>query len=190
MTITGDVSKTGGSQTIIAAVGGQTGHVTVTLVNQIAYFRGDEIGLSGFMGLPSATSKQYANRWISLDSTNAAYASVAAGLTTSSALSQITVAKPLSYRGTTQKMNQQVFTIGGTDSATPAGATKPTTIPVRLYVETAKEHLPVYYAGTLAQNGKQQTQSVALSGWNEPVTVSPPVGSVPIGTLGSSPVEA
>jgi hypothetical protein len=190
VTITGDVSTTGGSQTVVAAVNGQTGHVTVTLVNGIAYFRGDEIGLAGFMGLPSSASNQYANRWISLDSTNAAFASVSAALTTSSALTQITVAKPLTFRGTTQKMNEQVFTVGGTTSGTPTGATKPVAVPVTLYVETAKAHLPVYYAGTLGPKNKKQTQSVALSGWNEPVTLRAPVGSVPIGALGSSPIEA
>jgi hypothetical protein len=190
VTITGDVSRTGGTQTIVAAVSGQTGHVTVTLVNATAYFRGDEIGLAGFMGLPSTVAQQYANHWISLDSTNGAFASVSAALTTSSALSQITVPKPLSFGGTTQKMNQQVFTIGGTVTATPPGATKPVKVPVSLYVGTAKEHLPVYYTGTLTQNGKKQTQTIALSGWNEPLTTSAPVGSVPIGVLGSSPVEA
>ncbi|HEX3566558.1 MAG TPA: hypothetical protein VHU17_14395, partial [Acidimicrobiales bacterium] len=54
ITIAGDVAKAQGTQTIVANMNGQVGHVTVTLVEGSAYFRGDEPGLQNFMQLPAA----------------------------------------------------------------------------------------------------------------------------------------
>jgi hypothetical protein len=188
--IAGDVSKTGGEQTIVAHIGGKVGHVTVTLVDGAAYFRGDEAGLQNFMQLPAALAAEYTNQWISLAKDDPGYAGVAAGLTTASALKQVAIAKPFTLRGMTRKMGHQVLIIAGTERGTPAGATKPVTVPVRLYIRASGQPLPVLYTATSVVGNSTQSQSVSFSRWREPVRVSPPLGAVPMSSLGGGPVEA
>jgi hypothetical protein len=190
ITIAGDVAKTGGTQTIVANTDGQVGHVTVTLVDGSAYFRGDEPGLQNFMQLPAALATEYTNQWISLSKGDPGYAAIAAGLTTASALSQVEIAKPLTLKGATTKMGQRVLTIGGTDRGTPSGSSKPVTIPVKLYVKASGAPLPVLYSATWVLAKHAQVQSVSFSHWKEPVHVTAPAGPVPMGALGGKPVEA
>jgi hypothetical protein len=188
--IAGDVSRTGGQQTIVADIGGQVGHVTVSLVDGAAYFRGDEAGLQNFMQLPAGLAAEYTNQWISLAKDDPGYAGVAAGLTTASALSQVAIAQPLTLHGLTRKMGQRVLIIDGTDRQTPSGATKPVTIPVKLYVKASGKPLPVLYSATSVVDGHPVSQSVSFSHWQEPVSVSAPVGAVPMSSLGGGPTEA
>jgi hypothetical protein len=190
VTINGDVTRTEGTQTIVATIDGTVGHVTVSLVEGSAYFRGDEAGLQHFMQLSPALAAQYTNQWISLSKNDPGYAAIAAGLTTASALGQVEIGKPLSLRGVTKKMGQQVLTIGGTERGTPSGATKPVTIPVRLYVKASGKPLPVLYSATWIVDNHPQVQTVSFSRWKEPVHVTAPANPVPMSSLGGKPVEA
>jgi hypothetical protein len=190
VTIAGDVSKTQGIQTITAKMNGQVGHVTVTLIDGSAYFRGDANGLHNFMQLSAPLAAEYANQWISLSQNDPGFAAIAAGLTTSSALRQVGIGKPLTLRGVAKKMGQQVLTIGGTNRGTPSGATKPVTIPVRLYVKASGTPLPVLYSATWGAGKKAEVQSVSFSRWKEPVHVTAPADAVPMSSLGGKPVEA
>jgi hypothetical protein len=190
VTINGDVTRTEGTQTIAATIDGTVGHVTVSLVEGSAYFRGDEAGLQHFMQLSPALAAQYTNQWISLSKNDPGYAAIAAGLTTASALGQVEIGKPLSLRGVTKKMGQQVLTIGGTERGTPSGATKPVTIPVRLYVKASGTPLPVLYSATWIVDNHPQVQTVSFSRWKEPVHVTAPANPVPMSSLGGKPVEA
>jgi hypothetical protein len=190
VTITGDVSKTEGTQTVVANVNGQTGHVTVVLVGGSAYFEGDEPGLAAFMGLPQTIAVKYANQWISLSPSDTGFSAVASGLTTSSALLQIPISKPLSLRGMSEKSGRRVLAIGGFASGTPEGSTKKVTIPARLYVEVKGRSLPVLYTANRTVDNQKESASVSFSGWGDPISVTTPAGAVPIASLGASPVEA
>jgi hypothetical protein len=190
VTITGDVSKTEGEQTVVANVNGQVGHVTVMLVGGSAYFEGDEPGLATFMGLPQSIAVKYANQWVSLSPSDTGFSAVASGLTTSSALLQIPISKPLSLRGMSEKSGRRVLAIAGFASGAPEGSTKKSTIPVRLYIEAKGRSLPVLYTANRTVDKQKESASVSFSGWGEPISVTTPLGAVPIGSLGASPVEA
>ena len=189
VTINGDVTRTEGTQTIVATIDGQVGHVTVSLVEGSAYFRGDEAGLQHFMQLSPALAAEYTNQWISLSKNDPGYAAIAAGLTTASSLVQVEIGKPLSLRGMAKKMGQQVLTIRGTSRGIPNGGTKPVTIPVRLYVKASGTPLPVLYSATWVVDKHPEVQSVSFSRWMEPVHVTAPAGPVPMTSLGGKPVE-
>jgi hypothetical protein len=190
VTITGDVSAAEGQQTIVANINGQVGHVSVDLVDGSAYFRGDEPGLANFMGLPLALSSQYANKWISLSSSDSGYSTVAAGLTTASVLGEIAISRPLSLKGNPEVLGHRAIGLGGTASAAVPGSTKKVAIPVRLYVQARGKALPVLYTKSPTVNKKKESLSVAFGDWNEHVSVTAPVGATPISALGASPVEA
>jgi hypothetical protein len=189
VTITGNVSAFSGEQTIVARALGRVGHVKVSLVAGISYFKGDEPGLAVVMGLPQAVATKFAGQWIAVGQTDAAFASLSAGLTTSSVLSEIPLTGPLNLQGTTQKEGRSVLAVKGFDSGTPAGTTKTVKIPVLLYLAKDGRHLPVLYTATRTLDGKRQTESTSLSGWGKPVTVAAPVGALPVSSLGSTPTE-
>jgi hypothetical protein len=155
-----------------------------------AYFEGDELGLATFMGLPQAIAVKYANQWISLTPSDTGFSAVASGLTTSSALHQIPISKPLSLRGTSEKSGRRVLAVGGFASGTPAGSTKKVTIAARLYVEAKGRALPVLYTANRTVDKQKESASISFSGWGEPISVTTPSGAVPISSLGASPVEA
>jgi len=189
VTISGEVAAFGGEQTIVARVSGQIGHVTVALVAGVAYFKGDEPGLAAFMGLPQAVAVKFANQWISVGATDAAYASVAAGLTTESVLGQIPISKPLSLHGTTKEQGQAVLAVKGFESGSPPGTTKRVTAPVLLYLSAHGRHLPVLYTASAILNRKRQSQSVSFNSWGRPVKVTAPSGALPVSSLGAAPTE-
>lgn len=189
VTIAGDVAKAEGTQTIVATIGGQTGHVTVSLIGGSAYFRGDAAGLHGFMQLSAALASEYANQWISLTKGDPGYETIAAGLTTASALSQVQIAKPITLRGQTTKLGHQVLVVGGTESGIPTGSAKRVTIPVRLYVKASGPPLPVLFSATWVVDHNSQVQTVSFSRWRERVHVTAPTAPVPMTSLGGKPVE-
>ena len=181
VTITGDVAATMGSQQIVDDDAGHTGHVTVSVVDGSAYFRGDEAGLSAFMGFSPTLAAQYANKWLMVSSSSAAYMPLAAALTTASALQQIEIGAKVALRGSTTKAGTKVTDVAGTYSATPTGATKPITAKVNVYVATSSAHLPVLYTASTVHSGKDVVEKVAFSKWGEAVKVTAPVGAIPAG---------
>jgi hypothetical protein len=183
VTITGDVSRTMGSQQIVDDDDGHRGHVTVSIVGGSAYFRGDEAGLSGFMGFSPTLAAQYADKWLMVSSDSSAYMALAAALTTASALQQIEIGTSVKLQGDTTKNGTKVTNIAGTYSATPSGSTKPTTASVHVYVATSPTHLPVLYtASTVQSGGKRAVEKLSFSKWGEPVNVTAPVGAIPAGS--------
>jgi hypothetical protein len=155
----------------------------------VAYFKGDVPGLADFMGLPQAVAIKFADQWISLGPTDAAYASVASGLTTASALGQIAISKPLSLHGTTKEQGQAVLAIKGFDSGTPPGTSKRVTASVMLYLATHGRHLPVFYTSSAVLSGKRQSQAISFSSWGRPVKVAAPSSALPVSSLGAPPAE-
>jgi hypothetical protein len=186
VTLTGDVARSSGEQTIVVVANGGVGHLSESLVGGSAYFRGDELGLVNDLGMPSALATQYANKWIWLTPSDRQFGTIATALTTSSALAQATIGKPLSLGGTDKRMGQRVLTIAGTNSEPLAGSSKRFVSAVRFYVNDTGNSLPVSYSSAAKFRGKAYSQSISFGGWGEAVSVSAPAGAVPIGSAGSS----
>lgn len=189
VTITGDVAKDGGSQSIVMEADGTTGHVTVSLAEATAYFRGDGTGLTALMGLPPLVARRYVNQWIAVPSTNAAYGSLADALTTSSALQQVLIGPPLHLGRTTTKLHQRVLSLDGVMAGAAPGSEKTGSVPATLYLHAHGPPLPVLYEAARKVNGQNLSQTISFSRWHEPVHVGPPRASVPVGQLGSTPTE-
>jgi hypothetical protein len=186
VTLTGDVSQSSGEQTVVVVTDGGVGHLSESLVGGSAYFRGDELGLVNDLGMPSALATQYANQWVSLTPSDREFDSIATALTTSSALAQAVIEKPLSLRGTDHRMGQRVRTIAGSgQSGKVAGSSKRLTSAARLYVSDMGKPLPVFYSSAAKFGGKAYSQSISFGGWGEAVSVSAPSGAVPVGSVGS-----
>jgi hypothetical protein len=155
VTIVGDVGKTTGTQQVTFTQSGKSGQVTVRLVNDTAYFRGDAFALQNFMGVPVANATRYAGDWVRVPRTAKQYASIAADVTLPS------FAANLAFNGVVSKIK------GGIAITTATGG-------VKLFL--TKKHLPTHETG----KGSGGTLSMTVGRWNERVRVAAPAKTVPV----------
>jgi hypothetical protein len=84
-----DAATNSGTQTVTFTVSGSTGHAEELLVGGNAYIKGDQIGLSVIAGFTPTASIKEADRWIEVAPSSSAFASVVAGLTVHSTMSEL-----------------------------------------------------------------------------------------------------
>jgi hypothetical protein len=164
--IVGDAAIDRGIQRITFRKGPQTGHVTVLVVENTAYVRGDALALQSYMGFSSADASAAAGKWVRVEHTHAWFSTVAAAVRLGSTIDELrlSVEDPLESAGNTTLNGRRVAIIRGRIARSGNGAT------ATLYVQTDGERLPV------AEIERQGTKiaSTVLSRWNEPVHVSAP----------------
>src|SRR5271154_2916330 len=76
-----DVATGEGIQRITVTDKGHTGHGQVRVVGRAAYLKGDAFTMRIYFGFLRAQAKEYAERWIFIQHSSTAYASIAAGVT-------------------------------------------------------------------------------------------------------------
>jgi hypothetical protein len=163
--IAGDVATTRGMQAITFTQSGRTGHVSVRVVDETAYFRGDAFSLQAFMGVPAANAPRYAGQWVRVPKSATQYASIAAGATLPS------FAASLGINGTVTKVE------GGLTITTNTGS-------VKLFLKP--NHLPTRETG----KGSGGTLAMTIGRWNEPVRVPAPAETVPVRIVYRAPPGA
>lgn len=156
--IAGDVARATGMQAITFTQSGRTGHVSVRVVNDTAYFRGDAFALQAFMGVPAANATTYAGEWVRVARSATQYASVAAGATLPS------FSANLGISGTVTKIE------GGLAITTNTGG-------VKLFLRP--NHLPTRETG----RGSGGTLAMTIGRWNQTVRVTAPAKTVPVETV-------
>jgi hypothetical protein len=167
----GDAAVDHGIQRITYRKAGRVGHVTVRVVANTAYIRGDAFTLTNYMEFPAGTAAAYAGRWLLLPHTAPGFTTVAAGVRLGSTIDELKMPHTLRLTGTTTLRGSRV--VGVQTQFAQAGRQ----VTEKLYVRATGTPLPVEqrtYAGTARV-------VVAFSGWNEPVHLSAPVQAVPIG---------
>lgn len=166
-TMVGDAAIDRGIQRITFTHAGKTGHVTVVVVQAVAYVRGDAFTLRNYMGLTSAQSSRYAGRWFYLVPPSGAYGVVAEAVRMGSFVSELQMPGPYTAAPATTIAGQHVS--GVRTKVTRSGKTATLT----LYV-AGGTHLPVAQVIS-GGNGKITT---TLGRWNERVTVAAPSGAL------------
>jgi hypothetical protein len=170
VTIVGDAAISSGIQQITYKKGAQAGHVTVLVVANTAYLRGDSFTLTNYMRFPADAATAYAGRWLVLAHTAPDFKTVAAAVRLGSMLDQLKMPQPLTSTGTTTVKGTHV--IGLRSQFSRAGQQ----ITETLYVPAAGSPLPVEQIA----EGRTFQLKITLSDWNEPVDVSAPGGAIPI----------
>jgi hypothetical protein len=166
----GDAATDRGSQRITFRKSGRSGLVTVLVVADTAYIRGDAFTLAGYMGFRPAQAARYAGRWISIPPSSPAFGTVAAGVRLRSTIDELKLRPPYMRLSKTIVDGQQVIGIRG---HAPVAGQLATGI---LYVRARPAPLPV--AETAELSG--QHSRVTFSKWNEGVRVAAPTHAVPI----------
>jgi hypothetical protein len=174
MTMTQDSGPTAGEQTIT----GRGIVAKVILIDTAAYIQGNAQAITGYFGFPPSAVATLANRWIAIPPSNSAFSTVSAGVTISSALSEVSLSGSLSETPGTTRQGRAVVGVRGTQSSPDAGGGTGT-----LYVSDDNKALPVEYDATPTGGG---SLSVVFTGWGSPVSISAPPGAIPAAGVGQN----
>ena len=156
-----------GIQRITYRKAGKSGHVTVLVVANTAYVRGDAFILANYMGFPGAAARRFAGRWIKIAHTASWYPTVSEAVRLRSAIKEIALARPRVALPESMLNGQRVIGIRNTSMASGQRVTS------TLYVRAAGLRLPV----AEVTRGSGRRISVTFSKWNQPVNVSAPAGA-------------
>jgi hypothetical protein len=172
-----DSTRASAEQTV--AIGKE--RVSIVLSDDTVYFSGNTQGLVNYFGLAKAAAATLADRWVSASPSDSAYPSLAAGLTLSSALKEVSPTGSLA-KGKPRTVNGEPTTsLTGTG---PTGIAR-----VTLFVAAHGKSLPVEAVGSGGSAQKASGEIVTFSRWGEAVHVPVPSESIPISTLSAgSPV--
>ncbi|HVS85706.1 MAG TPA: hypothetical protein VHD91_08740 [Gaiellaceae bacterium] len=170
VTIVADAGVSQGIQQITFSKGKKSGHATVIVVRGTAYLRGDAFTLTDFIGIKAAGARRYANRWIVVPSSSAAYGPIAAAVTLASALDGLG-AKSGTLSKTASRIGGKA--VVGVRSVTKASSGNLTDT---LWALAGKQRLPVEEVVT--RNDERVANT--YSNWNERVTVAAPKSGVSI----------
>ncbi len=167
----GDAALDRGIQRITYRKAGKSGHVTVLVVANTAYVRGEAFALVNYMAFSHAEATRFAGRWIKVAPTARWYPTLSAAVRLRSTIKEIiTLPRPRIALPESVLNGQRVIGIRNTSMASGHRVTR------TLYVRAAGLRLPV--AEVTSESGTRI--SVAFSKWNQPVNVSAPTGATPI----------
>jgi hypothetical protein len=166
-----DSARSSAEQTV--AIGKE--RVSIVLSANTVYFSGNTQGLVHYFGLPTAVATTLANQWVSASPSDSAFPSLAAGLTLSSALGEVSPTGSI-VKGKRQTVDgQPTMSLSGTG---PSGIARLT-----LFVAAHGRSLPVEAVGSGGSAQKVSGEIVTFSRWGEAVHVPVPSQSIPISTL-------
>ena len=170
VTIVGDAARDRGVQRITVRHRAQVGHVTVAVVANVAYVRGDAATLKSYMGLSAADASRYGGRWLSIQPSQPRFAPVAEAVRLLSTINELQMPPPFTTVATTTVAGQRVNGVRSTFTQAGHDVTE------TLFVRASGSPLPVRQVATATGVGVSTT----FSRWNEAVHVSAPAHATPL----------
>jgi len=164
VTMVGDAGLDRGIQRITVRKGSRTGHVTVLVVANTAYVRGDAFTLQNYLGFRAPDAAEYAGTWILIPHDAGGFATVAAGVRLASAIDEANLPAPLVSVPATILNGERVVGVASTRRVSGHIVTE------TLYVRAKGAPLPVE---EVAPQGSSSFK-VTFGGWNERVRVVAP----------------
>jgi hypothetical protein len=171
----GDTGNTAGSQVLEVQNGSTVEELAVVLIGSTGYLRGNIAALEKIVGLTTAQSDTYANKWLSFPTSNTSLADLVSGLRNSQVASELEMAGPYSFGGTKDVGGHVTQAIKGT-AATSSG----TKVPIVLYVDSSGTPRPVQEVTNPSAKSSAVTGSVTFSNWGETTHPKAPTKSTPL----------
>jgi len=172
----GDAALDRGIQRITYHQAGKSGRVTVIVVANTAYIRGDAFTLENYMGFPRARAKGFANRWLKIPQAAPRFDPTAEAVRLRSAIKEMRVPKPRAALPERMLNGQRVIGIRNTSIVSGQRVTR------TLYVRASGRRLPV--AEVQREHGSANVEAglitITFSKWREPVSVSAPTNATVI----------
>jgi hypothetical protein len=181
--ITGDAAPDTGRQTITTLGAAGRDVFDLRLVSGVVYFRGNRAAVIDQLGVPAGKASAVVDHWVSIHKGEGAYKTFAAGITTSSNLSQL----PQTF------VPASSHDVAGSSPATTrvlgalfAGKGRPAVGAASLLIVKSNS-LPQSMNGeAVGTGGARLALSWTFSRWRQKVTVVAPAGAVPYSSIGAS----
>ncbi len=177
--IVGDATPDGGRQQVTFG----TQRFSLVLVGKTVYFQGNAAAVEGQLGLAPPVASAEANHWISLQPGDPPYATVEPGITTASALAQVSFDPATMTTSTAGGRSVRrivgVPSTSGSSAGTPAA---PVAGRAGLQVDVASG-LPTVFSTVVTAGQGQQSSTIRFSRWHERVRVAVPPGPVTYASL-------
>jgi hypothetical protein len=174
----GDAGPASGIQTVEAGKGNLDDAITIYVIGDITYVKGNAGGLETLAGLDAAEAAAASNRWIDFSSSNKAFSEVVSGVRSQDVATELELKGPLT-RGHQRTLDGvTVDAIDGTQSGPSRKS-----LHVVLYVRASGSHVPVEEDSVDARGTATPELHVVYSHWGEPVRPEAPSGALPLGPV-------
>ncbi len=176
--ISGDAGVSEGEQEV------ETGNdvVQVELIGGTAYVQANSGGLQ-YLGLSSSVASTYAEKWISVSSSDSLYQPITEAVTLSGIFGQL---KPTGTLRTGQPVtvdgHRVVAVIGNLPGQVASGVTGA----AEFYVSLTSPNLPLAFYGEAKNKSSKVTDVGAFADWGESLALVAPSGAVPYSSLPTS----
>jgi len=167
--IDGDAARDRGIQRITYRKAGRAGHVTVLVVANTAYVRGDAFTLTNYMRIPASAASVWSGKWLSFAHSAPDFAAIAAAVRLASTLEELTMPPPLRSVGTSTRQGHRVIGIAARFRRAGHEVTE------TLYIDRGRS-LPLRLVGSSGTT----TITGTFSRWNESIAVPAPSSAIPI----------
>jgi hypothetical protein len=166
-----DVTLDSGRQSIVSSDGTRA---EVEVIGKTAYMYGNQHALKSYFRFTTNQVDVIGSNWVSVPSTNTAFAAIAYDVTVPTALDEVAPSGHLTEGAKTTVHGQQVIAItGGAPSVFAGGKQGKATI----YITASSDPLPVGASIEVVQaNNSKLTLTGTMGDWGEHVTVTPPTG--------------
>ena len=166
--VSGDTGVKSGTQTLTLKEGSSLEHLTVVSVGSTGYVNANSTALKDVIGLPAATAKKYAGKWISFDPTSAQYSELVAGLLDSQVAGELKMSGPFHYGATKTIDGKSAFAVVGSVSDNSGN-----TVSATLWVPTSGSPLPIEQT-TAASSKGAIAGTVTFTKWGQKVAQKAP----------------
>jgi hypothetical protein len=173
--VVGDTGPSAGSQVLEVQSGSTTERLSVVLIGATGYIRGNESALEKVLGLTTAQSNTYTNKWLSFPTSNTALAELVSGLRNADVALELRMTGPYTMGGTKVIAGHTTQAINGTAS-TSSG----TKVPIVLYVSADGTPRPVEEVTNPKAKSSSITGTVIFSDWGEKTHPTAPTKSTPL----------
>jgi hypothetical protein len=173
--VVGDTGATSGAQTLTVTNGKLSEHVSALVAGSTGYVKANSTALHYVIGLSTALSNKYANKWLSFPTSNSGLDQLVSGLLNSQVSAEVEMNGPYTYGPLTTVGGQRAVAIHGTVN-TNSGSKAP----VVLYVPATGRPTPIE---EVTNPGASKSASaihgiVSFTNWGEKTSEKPPAHSV------------
>jgi hypothetical protein len=161
--VSGDAGTTAGAQTLVVKNKNLTEHLNALVVGSTGYVKGNQAALAHVIGLTTAESKKYANKWLSFPTSNQSLGELVGGLLSSQVEKELEIGGPYTYGKSTTVNGVKATAIKGS-VATESGSK----VAVVLYIPASGTPLPIKEVTNAGGNSSTGiVGTVTFSNWGE-----------------------
>jgi hypothetical protein len=169
----GNAGPASASQTVFLG----KGSISILVIGDISYLKGNVNGLEDLAGLSSSQAAEAAGQWIEFSTENTAFAPVVEGVRSTDLAKELALKAPLSLGHASRLNGEAVDAIDGTQAIGKKSEH------VVLYVRADGTHVPVEEDSVNTKGQHTAAEHIVYSRWGEQVRPEAPKATISIGSI-------